>query len=59
MHSLVDHGLDALTELEGGARVIDQRAALMERESQVKLALEDLRQELAEVAAPTPGVAPT
>jgi hypothetical protein len=49
VHSLVDHGLDALTELEGGPEVIEQRAALQERERQVGLALADLGVQLATI----------
>jgi len=42
LHALVDHGLEALTELEGGPSVVRQRAELADRERQVRLALADL-----------------
>jgi hypothetical protein len=54
IHTLVDHGLQALTELEGGASVMEQRAALKERERQVKLALEYLALHLATVVDNVP-----
>ena len=43
IHALIDHGLQALTELEGGPSVQAQRAELAERERQLGLAVADLR----------------
>jgi len=44
LHSLTDHGLEALDELEGGKTVQEHRAELQERERQIRLALKDLRE---------------
>lgn len=54
VHSLIDHGLQVLDELEGGQSTIEQRAALKERERQVRLALVDLRVQLAEIQVNIP-----
>lgn len=42
IHTLVDHGLEVLDELEGGRSTQELRAELKERERQVGLALDDL-----------------
>lgn len=44
--SLIDHGIQALVEMAGGQSVAEQRAAVVERERQVRLALDDLREAL-------------
>ena len=44
--TLVDHGLAALDEIDGGKSTIELRAELKERERQVKLALLDLGEAL-------------
>lgn len=46
LYALIDANLAVLDELEGGASVQEQRAALAERERQVRLALVDLREVL-------------
>lgn len=46
VHTLLDHGLEALDQMEGGKSTQELRTELVERERQVKLGLADLRAEL-------------
>ena len=44
--AVIDHGVQAYVEMEGGASAVERRRELAERERQVRLALADLREVL-------------
>jgi hypothetical protein len=44
--AVIDHGVAAYVEMQGGASAVERRRELAERERQVRLALADLREVL-------------
>jgi hypothetical protein len=46
MLAVLDHGVQAYVEMEGGASAVEKRRELAERERQVGIALAQLREEL-------------
>lgn len=50
--AVIDHGIEALVEMAGGASVSEQRNQLKERERQLGLALADIREDIGRVFDP-------
>jgi len=49
LHSLTDSNLEALNQLEGGDWAVKKRVELIQREVQIRLALADLRVQIATI----------